>query len=174
MSLSKSTADKIVAAVVADPECQRVINWSLINPTIDLALPPVVQSFINVARSVLEYSQLAGASRNAVMLLLGGKPGDASFDDKICLGISAVTQMAILKAMRAGRIPELRACSVSHRVTGAFKVHHQATNVRTADDSWYVFDWHATLRPSDPAINKESWWVLGATGINYTFFTGFA
>lgn len=173
MALSKSTANKIVAAVVADPDCQRVINWPLISPTLDPALPPAIQSFANGARSILEVTQSAGAMRNALMLLAGKKPGDASFDEKICLGISLVTLKAILKAMSAGRIPEIRSCSPVHRVAGAFHVHHQATSVRTADENWYVFDWHATLRPSDPAISKQSFWLLGAAGINYIFFRGF-
>jgi hypothetical protein len=173
MALSRSTANKIVAAVVADPDCQRVINWPLISPTIDQALPPAILSFANGARSILEFTQSAGAMRNTLMLLAGKEPGDASFDEKICLGISLVTLKAILKAMSAGRIPEIRSCSAVHRVTGAFHVHHQATCVQTADRNWYVFDWHATLRPSDPAVSKQSFWLLGTTGINYVFFSGF-
>jgi hypothetical protein len=173
MALSKSTAGKIVAAVVADPECQRVINWSLVGPTIEAAVPPFVQDVWRGARTILEFTQSAGALRNAQMLLMGMQQGDASFDEKICLGISVVTIKAIHKAMRAGRIPEMRSCSAVHRQVGAFHVHHQATSVRTADDTWYVFDWHATLKPSDPAISKESFWLLGATGINYVFFRGF-
>ena len=141
MALSKSTAAKIVAAVVADPECQRMINWSLISPTIDPALPPAILSFANAGRTFLEFTQSAGAMRNALMLLAGMEQGNASFDEKICLGISLVTLKAILKAMSAGRIPEILSCSCVHREAGAFQVHHQATGVRTADDTWYVFDW---------------------------------
>ncbi len=180
MALSRSTASKIVAAVVADPDCQRVINWPLIkiNPTIEHALPPpvilpCVPVILPSNGSILEYTQSAGAIRNVLMLLAGKKPGDDSFDNKSCLGISIVTEKAILKAMRAGRIPEIRSCSTVHRVAGTFHVHHQATAVRTADENWYVFDWHATLRPSDPAVNKESSWLLGAAGINYVSFRGF-
>lgn len=173
MALSKSTAGKIVAAVAADPECQRVINWPLISPKIDPALPPVIQSIANAGRTILEFTGNAGATRNALLLLAGKGPGDASFDEKICLGISVVTQKAILKAMSAGRIPEIRSCSPAHREVGVFHVHHQATGVRTADDTWYIFDWHATLKLSNPAISKESFWLLGAAGISYVFFKGF-
>ena len=173
MALSKTTAGKIVAAVEADPECQRVINWSQINSTIAPALPPIVRSAANAGRTLLEFTQTAGAARNALMLLRGMNPGDAIFDERICLGISVVTLKAILKAMSAGRIPEIRSCSTIHREVGTFHVHHQATSVRTADDTWYVFDWHATLRPNNPAINTESFWMAGAAGINYVFFKGF-
>jgi len=173
MALSKATADQIVAAVVADPECQRVINWSFFNPIIDQTLPPVAQTFINGIKTVLEYTQSAGGVRNGVMLLSGKGTGDKSFDERICLGISELTQRTILKAMTAGKITGLRSCCPIHRETGPFKVHHQATGVRTLDDKWYVFDWHATLKPGDPVIDSDWAWTAGARGTNYVMFKGF-
>jgi hypothetical protein len=123
--------------------------------------------------SILEYNQMAGALRNSLMLLRGLDKGDPEFDDKICAGITWATVTAITKAMRQGRIPELNGCSYLQRELGIFKVNHRATQVRPKDgENWYVFDWHATVKANDPAINSAELWSLGVRGTNYTNFNG--
>jgi hypothetical protein len=165
MALSKSTADAIVAAVAADTACLRAITP---NPTLD----KFAELTNPLTSTVLELTGAAGSVRNFAMILAGKGPGDPVFDDRICLGIVAVTVKAIHGAMRASKLPEVRACSGLHR--RHWGVEHEATWIRTADDSEYAFDWHATLKPRDPLISKAEDWVVARNAINYVFFKGFA
>lgn len=165
MALSKSTADAIVAAVAADGACLRAITP---NPVLDkfgeLQNP--------LASKVLELTGTAGSARNIAMILAGKGPGDPVFDDRICLGIVAVTVKAIHGAMRARKLPDVRSCSGLHR--RHWGVEHEATWIRAADDAEYVFDWHATLKPRNPLISKAEDWMVARNAIPYTFFKGFA
>lgn len=159
--LSKAVAGKIVHAVASDPRCQKAIQPL---PQADVLAP--------VADLALRFTHTAGAVRNAAMLLQGKGPGDPEFDQKICLGIVAVTVKAIMDAVRARRIPEVLSVSGTHRVH--WGVHHEATWVRMADDTEYVFDWHATLKVRDPAISKADDWLQARRAINFVLFQGFA
>jgi hypothetical protein len=44
----------------------------------------------------------------------------------------------------------------------------------TPDESEYVFDWHATLKPTDPLINTEPRWTDGLMGFHYSRFPGYS
>lgn len=164
MALSKSTADVIVETVATDGACQRAITP---NPALDRLgdlQNPLTSTF-------LEFTGTAGAVRNFAMIMALKGPGDPVFDERICLGITAVTVKAIHRAMRAGKLPAIRSCSGVHR--RHWGVEHEATWLRAADDSEYVFDWHATLKPRDPRISKLDDWMAATNAINYVFFKGF-
>jgi hypothetical protein len=158
MAISMEAAKKIVNAVAADARCCKAIepnpNGVYYNP---------------IGTWALEFTQSAGGVRNLQMIFAGKGPGDEDFDRKICLGIVAQTVTAIHAAMKAQQLPEVRSCSGIHRVR--WGIHHESTWVRMADDTEYVFDWHATLRVRDPAISKVSDWMDG-NAVNYVFFQG--
>ena len=164
MTLSKNTADQIVAAVAADTACQKAI---VPNPTLETLADWTSPG----ASLVLEFGGLAGGVRNFAMIMRGLGPGDPVFDERICLGIAAVTIKAIHKAMRAQQISGVASCSGIHRVH--WGVEHEATWIRTTDDGEYVFDWHSTLRLKDPRISKASDWMVAGSAVNYVFFKGF-
>ena len=54
------------------------------------------------------------------------------------------------------------------------KIEHEATWVRTSDDSTYAFDWHATLRLRDPMISTEDDFVKAQNATHFVLFDGFA
>jgi hypothetical protein len=162
MALTKQVAQKIVDAVADDSECWRVIE------------PPASRDpKVRAMTRVLEYTETAGSFRNVLLMAMGKEPGDPTFDRLICQGVQVVTQKAILKWMRANRLPEVRSCAGAHRITGIFRVHHQATWVRMRDDAEYVFDWHATLRVRNPVISKLPDWLVARNGLLFEQFEGF-
>jgi hypothetical protein len=165
MSLSKAAADRIVLAVASDSTCLKAITP---NPTLDK-----IGEWTNpLSSKVIEFTGTAGSLRNAFMMLAGKGPGDPVFDERICLGIAAVSVKAIHGAMRAGNIPEVRSCSGTHR--RHWGIEHEATWIRTADDGEYVFDWHATLKPRNPMISKIDDWMEAKGAVPYVMFKGFA
>jgi hypothetical protein len=161
MALSRNVAQKIIDVVAADAEC-----WRAIDPN-----PNKYDPLRAVGQKVAEFAQISGGLRNAAMLAAGKGQGDEVFDRKICLGIALVTQKAILKAVTARQLPEVLSCAGLHRVH--WGIHHQATWVRMADDTEYVFDWHATLNVRNPSISKAPNWLKGEKGVLFWWFLGF-
>jgi len=157
MALSAELAGKIVNAVSVDETCRKLIQT---NPAYDLlfAIPMLG----------LEATGLAGSARNLLMMAQGKYVGDKEFDEKICLGIALVTANAIRKA----RIEGVPSVATVHRVH--WGVEHEATWVRTSDDSTYAFDWHATLRLRDPMISTEDDFVKAQNATHFVLFDGFA
>jgi hypothetical protein len=164
MALSKATASVVVETVANDAACLRAISP---NPKLDR----FAELQNPLTSTVLQFTGTAGSVRNFAMILAGKGPGDPVFDERICLGIAALTVKAIHRAMRAGKLPDVRSCSGIHR--RHWGVEHEATWVRTADDGEYVFDWHATLKPRDPRLSKATDWMEARNAINYVFFKGF-
>ena len=80
MTLTKALAQSVVNVVKNDPACKHAIKP---DPDLDLLAP--------VATLALRFTNLAGATRNLAMLAMLKGPGDPTFDERICIGISAVT-----------------------------------------------------------------------------------
>jgi len=171
MALNKATAGKIIEIVAADPECQRRITWTKVNPALAAALPPVVLSFAKGMEKVLELGQIAGGVRNAVLMAMGREPGSKEFDEICCAGIAASVVEAIYKVLKMGGLPEVRSAPTVKRT--ARGIYHTANCFIMRDDSEYVFDWHATLQIRDPAINTVMAWESGAHGYNYRAMPNF-
>jgi hypothetical protein len=159
MTLTRALAQSVVNVVKDDSACKHAIKP---HPTLDAFDPAVTLA--------LRFANLSGAARNLAMLAMLKGPGDPTFDERICIGISAVTIEAIHRAMKAGRLPGVRGCASAHRVR--YGVHHDATSVRTDDSKEYIFDWHATLTPHDPAISRIDDWLEGRGATNFVFFSG--
>ncbi len=164
MALSKETARQIIEVVAADAECRKAIQP---NPILDL---------LNPASGLLEFTHLAGSVRNIPLvlknILQNKKPeDDAEMTKLLCIGIVVATVKPLVTAIRQKRLPGVFTASAVSRVH--WGVDHTATWIRMEDKSEYAFDWHATLKVSDPAISKAEDWMKAKNAVNYVLFSGF-
>ena len=165
MALSKETARKIIEVVAADKECREAIQP---HPNLDL--------LVTVPSLLMEFTQTAGSVRNIPLvlknILQNKKPEDDEEMTKLlCIGIVVATVKPLVAAVRQGKLPGVHTANAISRVH--WGVHHTATWIRMKDDSEYAFDWHATLKVSDPAISKAEDWVKAQNAVNYVLFFGF-
>ena len=164
MALSKEIAGKIIEVIAADAECRKSIQP---NPALDLISPMT---------GLLELTRLAGSVRNIPLvlknILQNKKPeDDAEMTKLLCIGIVAATVKPLIAAVRRKGLPGVHTAGAISRVH--WGVDHTATWIRMEDDSEYVFDWHATLKITDPAISKAPDWMRAQNAVNYIFFAGF-
>jgi hypothetical protein len=158
--LTRALALRICEIVAADPRCRaRIANHQ--------PLPR------------LAAWGMAGAARNAAMLVAGRRAGTPEFDNFSCVGVTeatteAITAGAVAGAVRTGRPAPL--AEVKH-ATGVYRVvdgtHHQASWLVMMDGSDYVFDWHKSLVLNDPFAYRTADWRVDGAGLRVAQFTGF-
>ena len=129
MALSKSTAAKIVDVVTRDKE-----SFHRITAFFGSGPPP----------------HIAGAMQNFILASFVDPSDPNSFGYKVsCDGISIATAAAINAAVAKGELPDVAQATDQPRRKG---ISHTGTAIRMKDGTKYVFDWHKTLNPSNPAI----------------------
>jgi hypothetical protein len=164
MALSKEQAAKIVEVIAADANCCHRIGSP---PTQkELASDP---TFVSMTKKSLERAGYAGAVRNAALMFFMSKE---ELNEINCAGIAAATIKPLIAALSSGKLLGVRKVATTNRETTVFRIGHVATWVAMQDGSDYVFDWHATLNPANPAINLTSFWTTGTSGTNFDSFTG--
>jgi hypothetical protein len=164
MALSRDTAGKIIAIVAADADTCRRIGKPVSSE--DLLHDPTM---VSIFKKRLEELGAAGGFRNATLMFLMSTD---ELNEINCAGIAAASVKPLVAAIAAGKLPEVKKAGANYRETGVFKVGHYATWISMSDGSEYMFDWHATLNPNNPAISTPALWSTGASGINYVNFKG--
>lgn len=193
MALSRGTAAAIVAAVQADAECRRVITsplgaafggtgWAGGLRNLGYIAGNAAKLFAaSYAASVQAHNgQPVAAGRNfnqaqaEIGTIISLKPTDEQ-SQKVCSGIAEATAAAINAAVaKQGAASSLalvrRAESFDRMGT---RTTHVATGIWMRDRSFYVLDWHATLRVDDPMVYGSSEAFTADDGTLFSLFRGF-
>ncbi len=186
MALSRETANRIVDAVAADPEC--VSRIRSVFALIPGAQSGAVRNF-GIA-TVNNTSMLANDAYHWVLQrdpkfreswlgqwldrkdLTVMDPGDPAVERYVCTGIASATLTALRQAKAASPAAFERVAELD-LVSRTKPYDHTATFVATPDGE-YVFDWWKTLHPACPMIYHQADFLLNRGGVLHLHFGGFA
>lgn len=137
---------KIIAAVVANPGCvSQIDSW----------LATLLPDGLGVAGGIRNFGYAVANTYTGAM-----DPGDPETAAKVCTGIAHSTSLVITAAIARGQLPEVKsATTIDRNADSKVLPPHTATLVVLADDSEYVFDWHATLNSSNPKVLPKNSWL---------------
>jgi hypothetical protein len=141
-TLDPKVSKAIIASVMRDEESfKRIDSW--------------------LATALPDGLGITGSLRNWGYVLTAQDPTSDRIANKVCTGIAEATWKAIERGMKDGTMPEVaRADTIDRKRMG---VYHTATLVTLKDGREFVFDWHATLNPANPAIMPKADWLKGSS-----------
>lgn len=114
----------------------------------------------SVFGSVFGGTGYAGSARNWMYVITGRDPSSYAKDggvyDYVCTGIADRATQVINDAVAGGNLSGVNNAEMVTRTCGG--TVHDAVQVNYADGRSEIFDWHKTLRPTEPMVQTPQAW----------------